>query len=152
MISKNTETEQPEENTSNICIEGTLNTKCYVPSLIGKTKAEVDTWSKTLPVKVNIILKNSISDESIVASISQASGTLLVEGSTITIKFETKDNTTNNNENNNNDENGSGNNSNDNSNNSSTTTPGEENNTPNDEQNNEIGSNTNGDSQTQIGG
>jgi len=152
VISKKAETEKPEESTSNICIEGTLNTKCYVPSLIGKTKADVDTWAKTLPVKVNIILKDSISDESIVASISQASGTLLVEGSTITIKFETKDNTTNNNETNNNDENGSENNSNDNSNNTPTPTPGEENNTSNDEPNNEIGNNTNGDSQTQIGG
>jgi len=161
IISKENETTE-NNDTASVCIEGTLNTKCYVPSLIGKTKADVDIWKKTLPVKVNIVLKNSTSDDSIVVSISQGSGTLLVEGSTITIKFEDKKPTNNDDENSN--ESGNNNNNDNNSNNDNNTndnsstdpsTPGKDNDDPDSkpvDPNTGIGNNTNSDSQLQIGG
>jgi len=101
IIVKDTE-ENIDEPTTSACKEGTTNTKCYLPNLIGKTKAEVDDWSTTLPVSVIIKYVNQTSDNSIVKSVSQNSNTLLVESSTITITFKDAETNNNGNEENNN--------------------------------------------------
>ena len=151
-----------DETTTSACKKGTTNTKCYVPSLIGKTKAEVDVWSTTHPVSVFLKYEGATSDKSVVVSVSQGSGTLLVEGSTITIKFEDKDtsndienNDNNSNSNNDNNQNSTENNSNNTNNNTDPSTPGEDSDDPDSEPmdpNTGIGSNTTGNSETQIGG
>lgn len=122
------------------CEKGTTNSKCYLPNLIGKTKSEVDTWAKTLPVSVHIEYSNQTSDSSIVASVTQSSGSLLVQGSTITITF--KDNESSS-------DNPSGGDDNDNT--------GDKPSNPDDEKdpaidNTGIGNNNNGNSNSQLGG
>ena len=109
-----------EEETNNMCIEGTTNTKCYLPNLVGKTKAEVDKWSTTLPVSVMIKYVGQTSDKSIVKSVSQKSNSLLVEGSTITFTFKDDETSNNENETENEEENSNNNQTTD------TTKPGEE--------------------------
>ena len=144
VISKNNQ----DDTSTSVCEKGTTNTKCYVPSLIGKTKAEVDTWSRTLPVSVFLKYEGATTDNSTVASISQESGTLLVQGSTITIKFEDKviNSTPDNNDENNTSDNNQNNQENSNTdNNTNINTPDEgsdnSNNEPNNS-NNSVESNT----------
>ena len=143
VISKDEES-NIETNTS-ACEEGTTNTKCYLPNLIGKTKAEVDSWSTTLPVSVHINYKGATSDKSVVVSVSQNSSSLLVEGSTITITF--KDEESENNDNDNDD--------NETPEKPDTSEPGEGSSDPDSkpmDPNTGIGNNDNGDNTTQLGG
>ncbi len=81
--------EEKEEVTTSICEKGTTNTKCYIPSDIKSwTYSEVSKWTETLIVSVNVILKNeTYKEDAIVSTISNTPGSLLVEGSTITITF-----------------------------------------------------------------
>jgi len=85
--------------TSSACEKGTTNTKCYIPKDITSwTYKQVTEWTSTLPVSVNFnLINNSYKETAIVESISKTVGSLLEEGSTITIKFKTDE--TSNNEN-----------------------------------------------------
>lgn len=97
IINKEGSTTTENESTS-ACEEGTSNTKCYLPNLIGKTKKEVDTWSTTLPVSVRIEYKGTLtSDSVVVVKVSKTSNSLLETGESIVITFEEKEESDDNN-------------------------------------------------------
>ncbi len=84
------DTSKPETTTS-ACTKGTTNSKCYMPNLIGKTRSEVDEWSRSLPVSVifkEVFNGSSKTTDQVVISVNISTGSLLEEGSTITITYD----------------------------------------------------------------
>lgn len=131
-------------NDEGICKKGTTNSKCYIPKDIKTwTYKEVSDWSSSLIVSVKLELVNdTYKEDAVVSTINKTPGSLLEEGSTITITF--KENTTTTpDENNNNDNNQSNDN----------TESGENSNDPDSkpiDPNTGIGDNTNLDNEEQA--